>query len=139
MIDPLCTRERVEIEKRKALTRREVIDLAVAQMGLCGCGCGVKLDAIREGVIDEHVQPLGLNGPNAMPNRSLWRRPCSAAKTKGDIATIAKAKRQEKLTRPKEPSDRPIPARPDPWPKGRKLQSGVFETKRRNPQANSRG
>lgn len=86
----------IVIEKRKPLTRREVIQLMLDQDGRCGCGCGVKLNPMTEGVIDEHVRALGLLGTNDLENRSLWRKPCSAAKTGkgGDQTIIAKAKAQ---------------------------------------------
>lgn len=120
------TREPVEIEKRRVLTRVEVIEIAVRQGGKCGCGCGQKLDALREGCVDEHVIPLALGGSNDLDNRELWRRPCSAAKTKADQTSIAKAKRLagETCTGPK----RAIPHRVNAWaPKGsRKIPSRPF-------------
>lgn len=83
------------VEVRKPLTAKQRAELALAQKGLCGCGCGGKLDDLREGIIDEHVQPLGLQGSNDLANRSLWRKPCSSAKTyEIDLPTIAKAKAQ---------------------------------------------
>lgn len=81
------------VEPRRPLTRREIIELAVRQAGRCGCGCGEKLDALTEGVIDEHVIPLELLGSNDLKNRELWRKPCSDAKTKKDRTSIAKAQR----------------------------------------------
>jgi hypothetical protein len=39
------TREAVPIEKRRPLTRKEVLFLAVEQLGRCGCGCGVCHDS----------------------------------------------------------------------------------------------
>jgi hypothetical protein len=87
------TREAVTIEKRRVLTRVEVIELSVRQNGKCGCGCGGKLDALSEGVTDEHRVPLALGGTNDLSNRELWRNPCSLAKTKKDFTAIAKAKR----------------------------------------------
>lgn len=120
----LAEREPVTIEKRRVLTRVEVIELAVRQDGKCGCGCGGKLDAMREGVTDEHVIALALGGSNDLDNRELWRTPCSQAKTaKKDAPAIAKAKRlaEETCTGPK----RQIPTRVRAWPpKGsRKLTS----------------
>lgn len=83
------------VEARKPLTPKQRAELALAQKGLCGCGCGVKLDHAREGTIDEHVLALGLMGANDLANRSLWRKPCSDAKTYGkDLPAMAKAKAQ---------------------------------------------
>ena len=82
-------------EVRKPLTKKQRAELALAQGGLCGCGCGVKLDHPGEGTIDEHGNPLGLTGTNAMYNRSIYRKPCARKKTdEQDIPRIAKAKRQ---------------------------------------------
>lgn len=71
------------IEKRKPLTRRQVIQLMLDQEGKCGCGCGVKLNPMTEGVIDEHYTPLGQRGTNDLENRRLYRKPCAAKKTEG--------------------------------------------------------
>src|SRR5690606_15025272 len=85
---------------RKALSRRQVIALCIRQGGRCGCGCGKKLDPMTEGVIDEHVTPRGLADQNYvaerddLANRALFRKPCATTKTKGDVAQIAKARRQ---------------------------------------------
>lgn len=82
-------------EARKPLTPKQRAELALAQGGLCGCGCGGKLNHATEGTIDEHLRALGLQGTNAMENRSLWRKPCSDAKTYGaDLPTMAKADAQ---------------------------------------------
>jgi 5-methylcytosine-specific restriction protein A len=120
------TREPVTIHPRKPLTRRETIELAVAQLGLCGCGCGVKLDALREGCRDEHRIPLAQGGTNDLTNRELWRAPCSAAKDKKDAGDTARAKRRagETCTGPR----KPIAQRKAPWPpKGsQKLASRPF-------------
>lgn len=91
----LPVRQSVEPEKRRALTRREIIELAVRQNGRCGCGeCGKKLNALTEGVTDEHVIALDHGGTNDLSNRSLWRTPCSRKKTAAqDTPTSAKIKR----------------------------------------------
>lgn len=88
-------REPVTIEPRKALTRKEYLHLAISQNGRCGCGCGLKLDAMKEGVRDEHRIPLAQGGTNALTNRELWRQPCSTKKDKVDAANTAKCKRIE--------------------------------------------
>lgn len=120
------SRETVTIEKRRVLTRMEVIELSVRQVGKCGCGCGLKLDALKEGVTDEHRIPLALGGTNDLSNRELWRNPCSLAKTKTDFTSIAKAKRLagETCNGP----TRKIPQRVNAWgEKGsRKIPSRPF-------------
>jgi len=82
------------VEKRKPLTRRQVLQLMLDQDGRCGCGCGFKLDPMGEGVIDEHRIALELTGSNDLANRSLFRKPCAKRKTsEKDAPAIAKAKR----------------------------------------------
>lgn len=124
----LAERPPVTIEKRRVLTRVEVIELTVRQLGKCGCGCGGKLDAMREGVTDEHVIALALGGSNDLDNRELWRTPCSQAKTaKKDAPAIAKAKRLAGETRTG--PARKIPTKVNAWgPKGsRKIPPRPFQ------------
>jgi 5-methylcytosine-specific restriction endonuclease McrA len=101
-VAPVLHREPVQIEKRRPLTRRELIQLMLDQNGKCGCGCGSRLDPIDEGVIDEHVLPLSLGGTNALTNRQLWRKPCAKAKTRRDEADDAKANRLLKKADPEQ-------------------------------------
>lgn len=131
---------RPDLEKRKPLTRREVIQLMLDQEGKCGCGCGVKLNPRTEGVIDEHRVPLAMGGTNELSNRHLFRKPCAAAKTGkgGDLTIIAKAKRQGGETgqyaRREARGGSSIKAHVDPWPAkgsqkfppGQKIQSRGF-------------
>lgn len=82
-------------EERKPLTKKQRAELTMRQGGLCGCGCGGKLDHPGEGTIDEHWNPLGLTGTNDLDNRRLLRKPCAAKKTaEEDVPRIAKAKAQ---------------------------------------------
>lgn len=106
--------------KRRKLTPMEVIHLTMKQDGYCGCGCGEKLDALREGVIDEHLIPLayGREDANDLPNRALYRKPCARRKTdEEDLPGIAQAKRRagETCNAP----GKPIPKPADPWGKNR--------------------
>lgn len=106
------TRPAVVIEPRRVLSRREVIELAVRQGGRCACPCGEKLNALTEGVTDEHRIPLAVGGTNDLQNRELWRTPCAKAKTaKKDQPAIAKCNRliaRENGTRRER---KPIPSR----------------------------
>lgn len=106
------TRERVIIEKRKPLSRRESLQLMLDQNGRCGCGCGVKLDPMGEGVVDEHVIPLEIReDANALDNRSLYRKPCARTKTdKKDAPAIAKIKRIEARENGTRRPRKPIPS-----------------------------
>lgn len=126
----------VVIEKRKPLSRPQVIQLVLDQEGRCGCGCGVKLDPMGEGVIDEHVRPLGQLGDNELSNRALYRKPCAKAKTagaRGDNARTAKAKRQggEKgqWARRQKRGEGTIKNRKTTWPK-RELRGRPFQRRK---------
>jgi hypothetical protein len=128
-------------EARKALTKKQRAELALAQGGQCGCGCGGKLDHAGEGTVDEHLNPLGLTGTNDLSNRSIWRKPCSDRKTYGtDLPAIAKAKRIEARDTGARRERRPIPQRVDPWgQKGvRKFASRPFPVRPSNDDRNDR-
>jgi len=117
------------VVKRKPLTPKQRAELLLAQNGFCGCGCGIKVNHAVEGSIDEHLNPLGLTGTNDLENRSIWRKPCSAAKTGDDLGDIAEAKRRsgEKGQYARRMKNGPtIKAGPSNWPKGRKLESRGF-------------
>ncbi|MNS32335.1 hypothetical protein D3C72_644140 [compost metagenome] len=119
----------VEIEKRKPLTRAEFGQLMIDQEGKCACGCGLKLQPMGEGVIDEHRVPLALGGTNHLSNRHLFRKPCAKAKTSDrDAPAIAKVKRIEARLNGTRRPRKPIPGRPfqkgkTNWPK-RPLSAG---------------
>lgn len=88
------TREMPLPEKRKPLTRLEFAKLALEQDGMCGCGCGHKLDFdTPRAITDEHEIALDHLGSNDLSNRSLWRSVCSREKTKIDLSASAKGKR----------------------------------------------
>lgn len=96
------------VEKRKPLTRRQVIEIVLRQDGRCACPCKQKLQPLTEGVIDEHVIALALGGTNDMANRELWRKPCAALKTASkDAPAIGKVRRiiarREGTRRPRKP------------------------------------
>ena len=73
---------------RKYLTAKETADKRAEQGDLCACGCGRPLGAsiIREHTIPNFFVP---GKPDA-----LWRKDCADAKTKTDMARIAKTRRQ---------------------------------------------
>lgn len=77
----------METPKRRRLSKYEFAVLFLEQKGLCGCGCGLKLEA---GQIDEeHSIALAAGGQNPKPD-SLWRRDCHRKKTKNDRKAIKK-------------------------------------------------
>jgi len=127
----IVNREPVTLHKRGKLTKKQKAQLFLSQGGLCACGCGGKLDDLREGVIGEHERPLWLGGDNSVgDNLTLWRKPCSDEKTLAEHKPRAKVKR---LIRKNDPEQRPKPKmksagfRPKPegfrhkWAKGRKI------------------
>ena len=121
------------VEKRKPLTRRQVIEIVLRQEGRCQCGCGVKLSPMTEGVIDEHLIALELGGSNDMANRALYRTPCAKAKTATkDAPAIGKVRRIEARLNGTRRPRKAIPSRP--FPEGqRKIPSRPFQ-KREKPQ-----
>jgi 5-methylcytosine-specific restriction endonuclease McrA len=92
---------------RKALTPTQRLKLFEAHKGSCGI-CGAQIRA-GDQWIDEHIIPLGLGGSNDMENRAPVHVQCAHSKThgsQGDVAKIAKAKRQKMkslgISRPKQ-------------------------------------
>jgi len=92
----------------RRFTPRQKLDAFVAQQGRC-VACGGKF-MLSEMELDHRV-PLALGGPETVGNRELRCVACHRTKTRADIARIAKAKRQSRLTQPREPSKRPLQSR----------------------------
>lgn len=83
------------MEKRKALTRAQLAELVLDQMGKCAA-CGSKLDFAKKGqVVDEHIQPLFSGGSNETSNRELRCKPCATVKTSAEAPGRAKVRRIE--------------------------------------------
>jgi hypothetical protein len=114
---------------RKPLTRAQLAELVLSQMGKCA-SCGERLDfAVKGKVVDEHIQPLFSGGSNETSNRELRCKPCATVKTSAEAPDRAKVRRIEQG---KTQADRREQAKANgthkkmgarPWPKGRKLQS----------------
>jgi 5-methylcytosine-specific restriction protein A len=120
------------VEKRKPLTRRQVIEIVLRQDGRCACPCKQKLQPLTEGCIDEHLIALELGGSNDMANRALYRTPCAKAKTATkDAPAIGKVRRIEARLNGTRRARKPIPSRPFPEGK-RTIPSRPFE-KREKP------
>jgi hypothetical protein len=122
-LNPLGSRPPVEVAPRKRMTparKRRIHGLAE---GRCGCGCGEPVELTGPAVEYDHEIPWWMGGLDDWPNLRPWiKGHHRAEKTPRDIRTIAKTKRQQRMTQPKAKSKRPIKTRPKPWPKGRKLQ-----------------
>lgn len=102
-INPLRTRERVVIPDRPQPTKAQKTEAWNAVNGICWwCGKPVARDGLD--VRWDHTQARGLTGDDSTGNLAPLHVKCHDAKTHGpagDIATVAHAKRQEKLTEPK--------------------------------------
>jgi 5-methylcytosine-specific restriction endonuclease McrA len=82
-------------EKRRPLTRAQLAELVLSQMGKCAA-CGSKLDFAAKGkVVDEHIQPLFSGGSNETSNRELRCKPCATVKTSAEAPGRAKVRRIE--------------------------------------------
>jgi hypothetical protein len=82
-------------EKRKPLTRAQLAELVLSQMGKCA-SCGKRLDFAGKGqVVDEHIQPLFSGGTNETHNRELRCKPCATVKTSAEAPDRAKVRRIE--------------------------------------------
>jgi hypothetical protein len=82
-------------EKRRPLTRAQLAELVLAQMGKCA-SCGERLDFAAKGkVVDEHIQPLFSGGSNETSNRELRCKPCATVKTSAEAPARAKVRRIE--------------------------------------------
>jgi 5-methylcytosine-specific restriction endonuclease McrA len=103
-INPLMTRQPVEIADRSTPTKAQKTAAWNRVNGICWwCGKPVAMGGL--GVDWDHELPRGLTGDDSADNLAPLHSKCHDAKTfgkTGDIATVAHAKRQNKLTRPKE-------------------------------------
>lgn len=87
--DPTAPKQLAKPGPRKALTRVQILQLAIRQKLLCGCGCGAPLEPV---CIDEHMVPrdtLTADRCDHIDNRALLNPPCAKSKTKKDQAVIA--------------------------------------------------
>jgi 5-methylcytosine-specific restriction endonuclease McrA len=100
-INPLSTRERVIVPDRPKPTKSQKAEAWNAANGVCWwCGKPVAPDGLT--VEWDHDIPRGISADDSASNLRPLHPDCHDAKTHGktgDIATVAKAKRQEKLTR----------------------------------------
>ena len=86
--DPTAPKQLPKPGPRKPLTRVQILQLAIRQKLLCGCGCGAPLNPV---CIDEHMVPrdtLPADRCDHIDNRALLNQPCAKVKTKGDQAVI---------------------------------------------------
>lgn len=114
-------------EKRRPLTRSQLAELVLSQLGKCA-KCGERLDFAGKGkVIDEHLQPLAEGGSNETHNRRLYCVGCARPKTATEQRNRGKSKRiaegrtqaDKRAAKKAEGRHRPIPSR--------KMQSRPFQ------------
>jgi len=102
-INPLRTREPVEIPDRPAPTKAQKTEAWNAANGICWwCGKPVARDGLD--VRWDHYHARGLTGDDSTANLAPLHVRCHDAKTYGkggDISRVAEARRQSKLTEPK--------------------------------------
>lgn len=82
---------------RIRLTDSEKLTLYEAQSGICPLCNRVMVQG--EALTDEHLRALGLGGSNDLGNRAIVHRACAETKTagpEGDLAQVARAKRQKR-------------------------------------------
>ena len=80
-------------EKRRPLTKAQIAELTLRQMGKC-LRCGERLDFTTKGaVIDEHLRPLADGGTNETSNRAFFCKPCATPKTAKEARDRGKSKR----------------------------------------------
>lgn len=101
-LNPLRLREPVIVPDRPPLTKAQKTAIWNRENGLCWY-CLKPVAPEGSGVIYDHKTPRELNGSDALEGIfPIHTEPCNRAKTYGeDIPRIAKAKRQERLTRAK--------------------------------------
>jgi 5-methylcytosine-specific restriction endonuclease McrA len=101
-INPLRSRPAVEIPDRPKPTKAQKVAAWNRANGLCNW-CGKPVAADGSDVQWDHDIPRELSADDSADNLAPLHVRCHAQKTSGeDIPRIAKAKRQEKLTRPKQ-------------------------------------
>ena len=115
-------------EKRKQLSRAQIAELTLRQMGKC-LRCSERLDFATKGaVIDEHLMPLADGGTNETSNRAFFCKPCATPKTAKEARDRGKSKR---IAEGRTQADRRERAKADgthkQWP-SRKLESRGFPT-----------
>ncbi len=105
---------------RKKLSPRERLAAWERHNGVCVLCC-VKIDGSRERWICEHIRALCLGGSDTPDNIGPAHRRCADAKTYGavgDLAIIAKAKRQKIAHIGAKQSKRALPfGKTSPWKK----------------------
>lgn len=100
-LNPLMTRERVEIGPRRVLTKAEKAQVWNRENGICNL-CGKPVAPSGPDVEFDHRDGHAVSGNEDLSNFYAVHTRCHGVKTSTiDTPRAAKAKRQEKLTRPK--------------------------------------
>lgn len=103
-INPLRSRVLIDVPERPTITKAQKIAIWNRENGLCWF-CLKPVPPLGPDVIYDHKTPRALNGSDDPAGIfPIHSSPCNERKTHGktgDIARVAKAKRQAKLTAPK--------------------------------------
>ncbi len=125
----MLSRERVEIENRRAMTPARKARIHAMRDGKCWM-CRKPVPVSGPDVIYDHKMPLELGGTD--DNSNVWplhREPCDKLKTAADRKRIDKAKRLDRKF------SNPLPTgcfQSRPFPKStRKLESRGFDKRKR--------
>lgn len=113
--------------KRPSISKAKRARIFLAHNGVCWL-CKCKIGATEAFDIDHQVaRELMGEGADEDSNLAPAHKECHKAKTKSDVAMIAKSNRIRRKADPEtRKRGKPIPKPSNPWPKGRKLQSRGF-------------
>jgi len=104
------------VEPRKPLTAKQRLKLFLEHEGVC-CLCHNKIKT-GEPWIDEHVQPLWLEGTNDWTNRAPAHMECARQKTAREAKARAKGRRVAEKHMGARKAKRPMPgSRASKWKK----------------------
>lgn len=113
--------------KRPSISKAKRARIFLEHDGICWL-CKVKIGADEPYDIDHMVaRELMGDGADEDGNLAPAHKDCHKAKTKRDVAMIAKSNRIIRKANPEtRKRGKPIPKPSNPWPKGRKMQSRKF-------------
>lgn len=98
-------------------SRKARVEVFMRQDGICGCGCGRKLET--KGWTLEHIVPLVDGGADKLDNMAAYSNECAKAKTKKEATERATIRRKrDKFINAMPKSKRPMPgSRDSGWKK----------------------
>lgn len=97
-----------KVETRKQLTPKQRLRLFIERDGICW-RCKTLIDGVHEKWIDEHVDPLWLNGLNCWSNRDITHERCAREKTAEEATVRSKVRSVAEFHYGAKQSIRPMP------------------------------